>query len=88
MTVPLGDGDGTATATPEPSTTTICGRSRRSSSSPTSRCPPELLAQLLEQPVADIERWCHELAAGYEPSGRGSSWCASPAATATRPTPT
>ena len=33
--------------------------------------PPELLAQLLEQPVADIERWCDELAAGYEADGRG-----------------
>jgi segregation and condensation protein B len=27
---------------------------------------PELLAQLLERSVTDIERWCHELAAGYE----------------------
>ena len=27
---------------------------------------PELLAQLLEQPVTDVERWCDELAAGYD----------------------
>ena len=33
--------------------------------------PPELLAQLLERSVTDIERWCHELAAGYEAEGRG-----------------
>ena len=32
---------------------------------------PELLAQLLERSVTDIERWCHELAAGYEADGRG-----------------
>jgi segregation and condensation protein B len=32
---------------------------------------PELLAQLLEQPVADVERWCQELAAGYEDQERG-----------------
>ena len=32
---------------------------------------PELLAQLLEQPVADVERWCAELAASYEEQGRG-----------------
>jgi segregation and condensation protein B len=33
--------------------------------------PPELLAQLLERSVTDIERWCHELAAGYEHDQRG-----------------
>jgi segregation and condensation protein B len=33
--------------------------------------PPDLLAQLLECPVADIERWCQELAAAYEDDGRG-----------------
>ena len=33
--------------------------------------PPELLAQLLERSVTDIERWCHELAAGYEAEDRG-----------------
>ncbi len=33
--------------------------------------PPELLAQLLERSVTDIERWCHELAAGYEADERG-----------------
>jgi segregation and condensation protein B len=33
--------------------------------------PPELLAQLLERSVTDIERWCHELAAGYEAQERG-----------------
>lgn len=33
--------------------------------------PPELLAQLLERSVTDIERWCHELAAGYEGQERG-----------------
>jgi segregation and condensation protein B len=32
---------------------------------------PELLAQLLERSVTDVERWCHELAAGYEADGRG-----------------
>jgi segregation and condensation protein B len=32
---------------------------------------PELLAQLLERSVTDIERWCHELAAGYEADARG-----------------
>jgi segregation and condensation protein B len=33
--------------------------------------PPELLAQLLECPVADVERRCDELAAGYAADGRG-----------------
>ena len=33
--------------------------------------PPELLAQLIEQPTASIERWCDELAADYESEGRG-----------------
>lgn len=33
--------------------------------------PPELLAQLLERSITDIERWCHELAAGYEHDERG-----------------
>lgn len=33
--------------------------------------PPELLAQLLERSVTDVERWCHELAAGYEADERG-----------------
>jgi segregation and condensation protein B len=33
--------------------------------------PPELLAQLLERPVGDIERWCEELAAGYSAARRG-----------------
>ena len=33
--------------------------------------PPELLAQLLERSITDIERWCHELAAGYEAEDRG-----------------
>ena len=32
---------------------------------------PELLAQLLEQPAADVERWCTELAASYDDHGRG-----------------
>ena len=32
---------------------------------------PELLAQLLERAVVDVERWCHELAAGYETDGKG-----------------
>lgn len=31
----------------------------------------QLLAQLLEVPVADVERLCHELAATYEAEGRG-----------------
>ena len=48
-----------------------CGRSRRSCSSPTEPVAPELLAQLLEQPVVDVERWCNELAAVYEEQGRG-----------------
>ena len=38
--------------------------------------------------MADIERWCSELAEPYRAMAAGSSWCASPAATATRPTPT
>ena len=50
--------------------------------------PPELLAQLLEQPTASIERWCEELAAEYRSRSAASSWPASPAATATRPPPT
>jgi segregation and condensation protein B len=33
--------------------------------------PPDLLAQLLERSVADVERWCRELATGYEAEGRG-----------------
>ncbi len=33
--------------------------------------PPELLAQLLERSITDIERWCHQLAAGYEAEDRG-----------------
>jgi segregation and condensation protein B len=33
--------------------------------------PPTLLAQLLERSVDDVERWCAELAAGYEADGRG-----------------
>jgi segregation and condensation protein B len=33
--------------------------------------PPDLLAQLLERPVSDIERWCAELAEAYEADGRG-----------------
>jgi segregation and condensation protein B len=33
--------------------------------------PPELLAQLLEQPVALVERWCDELANDYAEQGRG-----------------
>lgn len=32
---------------------------------------PELLAQLLEQPVTSIEQWCDELAAEYEAGLRG-----------------
>jgi segregation and condensation protein B len=32
---------------------------------------PELLAQLLEQPVALVERWCEELQAEYTADGRG-----------------
>ena len=33
--------------------------------------PPTLLAQLLEVPVADIERLCRELAASYDEAGHG-----------------
>lgn len=33
--------------------------------------PPELLAQLLERPIGDIERWCSELAEQYAAEGRG-----------------
>jgi segregation and condensation protein B len=33
--------------------------------------PPDLLAQLLECPVTDVERWCAELAAAYDRDGRG-----------------
>ena len=32
---------------------------------------PELLAQLLEQPVASVERWCEELRAEYAGQQRG-----------------
>jgi segregation and condensation protein B len=32
---------------------------------------PELLAQLLEQPMALVERWCDELQAEYASDGRG-----------------
>ena len=32
---------------------------------------PDLLAQLLEQPVASIERWCEELREGYAADRRG-----------------
>jgi segregation and condensation protein B len=32
---------------------------------------PELLAQLLEQPMALVERWCEELQAEYASDGRG-----------------
>ena len=32
---------------------------------------PDLLAQLLEQPAASIERWCDELAAEYAEQARG-----------------
>jgi segregation and condensation protein B len=33
--------------------------------------PLDLLAQLLEQPTASIDRWCTELAAEYAATGRG-----------------
>jgi segregation and condensation protein B len=33
--------------------------------------PPELLAQLIEQPTVSIERWCDELAAEYRFEQRG-----------------
>ena len=33
--------------------------------------PTELLAQLIERPVAEIEAWCDELAAAYATDGRG-----------------
>lgn len=33
--------------------------------------PPELMAQLLEQPVVAVERWCDELAATYAERGHG-----------------
>lgn len=33
--------------------------------------PADLLAQLLEQPIALVERWCEELAADYEQQRRG-----------------
>ncbi|CAN5621632.1 SMC-Scp complex subunit ScpB [soil metagenome] len=32
---------------------------------------PDVLAQLLERPIDDVERWCDELAAGYRDDGRG-----------------
>jgi len=32
---------------------------------------PEVLAQLLEQPVASVDRWCEELRAEYAADGRG-----------------
>ncbi len=33
--------------------------------------PPDLLAQLLEQPVSSVEQWCDELAAEYVVQRRG-----------------
>ena len=33
--------------------------------------PPDLLAQLLEQPVTSVEQWCEELAADYAAQRRG-----------------
>ena len=33
--------------------------------------PPDVLAQLVERPVADIERWCGELAESYRREARG-----------------
>jgi len=33
--------------------------------------PPDLLAQLLEQPTALVEKWCDELATGYANDGHG-----------------
>ncbi|MEX2628182.1 MAG: SMC-Scp complex subunit ScpB, partial [Ilumatobacteraceae bacterium] len=33
--------------------------------------PPELMAQLLEQPVSSVERWCDELAETYAERGHG-----------------
>ena len=33
--------------------------------------PPDLLAQLLEQPTALVEKWCDELATGYADAGHG-----------------
>jgi segregation and condensation protein B len=33
--------------------------------------PPQVLAQLLERPVADIEAWCAQLADEYRNDGRG-----------------
>jgi segregation and condensation protein B len=33
--------------------------------------PPDLLAQLLEQPVSSVEHWCDELAAEYVQQHRG-----------------
>jgi segregation and condensation protein B len=33
--------------------------------------PPELLAQLLEHPVVDVERWCDELTQAYDAGGHG-----------------
>ena len=52
-------------------TPSTCGRSRRSSSSPTSRCRPSCWPSCSSGRSTDIERWCHELAAGYEAEGRG-----------------
>jgi len=33
--------------------------------------PPDLLAQLLEQPVSSVDQWCDELAAEYRDQRRG-----------------
>jgi segregation and condensation protein B len=33
--------------------------------------PPDVLAQLVERPTADIEAWCEQLAAEYRDEGRG-----------------
>ena len=52
-------------------TATTAGRSRRSSSSPRSPCRPSCWPSCSSARSADVERWCHELAAGYEADGRG-----------------
>ncbi len=33
--------------------------------------PPDLMAQLLEQPIVAVERWCDELAEAYTADGHG-----------------
>ena len=50
---------------------TSCGPSRPSCWWPRTRSPPDLLAQLLELPVATVEQLCQRLADAYDEAGHG-----------------